>query len=199
MVSSALKSWRGKRRDDIDQLLSTHRVITGGRRGRQWETEHMNFALITRLAAEFQGYCRDLHTEAVDHIVTMASIPNPNLNLIFRSAYIDRRMLKVGNPSWANLCKDFNMFGMDLKSAMESQFGQARFGTWRLALDDLVDARNAIAHSNDEEIKKCRAKHPHGLSVRSARGWRAKLNSFTAGLDIVVGKHLKGLTGLGPW
>lgn len=151
----------------------------------------MNFALITRLLAEFQGYCRDLHTEAVDHIVTMASIPNPNLNLIFRSAYIDRRALKVGIPSWANLCKDFSMFGMDLRKSMDAEFGNVRFGPWRIALDDLVEARNAIAHSNDEEIKNCRVKHPYGLTVRTAKGWRAKLNGFTAGLDAVVGKHLK--------
>jgi hypothetical protein len=83
--SFALNTWRTKRHADIERILKTHKSINGGRLGRQWETEHMNFALMTRLAAEFQGYCRDLHSEAADHVVTQSSIGHGQLKGCGRS------------------------------------------------------------------------------------------------------------------
>ena len=70
MTSSALLAWQsGHRAAELNRLIETHQSITGGGPGRKWETEHMNFALITRVVAEFQGYCRDLHNLGVNAIV----------------------------------------------------------------------------------------------------------------------------------
>jgi hypothetical protein len=196
--SPALKAWRTKRHDDIDRLLKTHKSITAGRPGRQWETEHMNFALITRLAAEFQGYCRDLHNEAADHVVMQSSIAHGQLNLLARGAYLDNRLLNSGNPSWETLSKDFKRFGMQLRPDLVRRYPQ-RWQTWHVTLEDLIEARNAIAHSNPKQIEDCRTKHQYGLTLRTAKAWRTKLNSITAGIDDVVGAHLKSLTGVRPW
>jgi hypothetical protein len=53
----------------LDSLEAVHERVTEKRRGRQYATEHLNLALFVRLAAEFQGFCRDLHEDAVLAIV----------------------------------------------------------------------------------------------------------------------------------
>jgi hypothetical protein len=56
--SPALQKWRGDRSIALDSLVAAHGKVVGGRRGRQYATEHLNRALFIALAGEFQGYCR---------------------------------------------------------------------------------------------------------------------------------------------
>jgi hypothetical protein len=64
MTSVALNAWRSTRAGRLDRLRSAHTAIGGSGRGRRWVTEELNHALVLRLAAEFQGFARDLHEES---------------------------------------------------------------------------------------------------------------------------------------
>jgi hypothetical protein len=63
MTSVALQAWRSTRANRLDRLQSAHTAIGGSGPGRRWLTEELNHALILRLAAEFQGFARELHDE----------------------------------------------------------------------------------------------------------------------------------------
>jgi hypothetical protein len=157
----------------------------------------MNFALITRLAAEFQGYCRDLHDEAVDHITAnLGAAPGSGLVVITRSAFIQGRFLDKGNPNWSNLTQDFKRLGLDIPKALKSAYPAQR-KEWETAVGRLMDARNAIAHSNDNAIKACRQEQP--LTLPTFRRWRGSLKRLALSADVVVGAHLKSLTGVSAW
>lgn len=65
MVSAALTQWRTGRASKLSNLLSAHVAVGGSKAGRRWATEELNHAIVLRLASEFQGFCRDLHDEAV--------------------------------------------------------------------------------------------------------------------------------------
>lgn len=73
MPSRALAEWRGRRSDELDELLAAHAAVGGTGRGRRYATEQVNRAYALAVAAQFQGFCRDLHSEAV-----RSSWPSPS-------------------------------------------------------------------------------------------------------------------------
>ncbi len=75
MASAALAKWLGDRAASLDRLEDVHHSFTGGGAGRKWFTEEVNHAIITRTAAEFQAFCRDLYLEAAASISAQVSDP----------------------------------------------------------------------------------------------------------------------------
>jgi hypothetical protein len=64
--------WRRRRARELDELLAAHRAVGGTGRGRRYATAQLNRAYALAVAAPFQGFCRDLHTEAIDELVAVA-------------------------------------------------------------------------------------------------------------------------------
>jgi len=68
------------------------------------------------LSSEFQGFCRDLHSECADRLVDSA---NPvALRTVLRSQCVYGRKLKTGNPNSGNLGADFNRYALDFWAAV---------------------------------------------------------------------------------
>jgi hypothetical protein len=157
----------------------------------------MNFALIVRLASEFQGYCRDLHEESIDHVVGNLSLtPGPGLYAILRGSFFTpKRQLDTGNPTWSTLCTDFKRIGLDL--TILKQKHQARYSIWCETVENLLRARNAIAHANDQEINNCRQANP--LTLATFRTWRGRVNRIAGNMDKLAEAELTSLTGVTPW
>ena len=66
MTSLALNRWIVDRSAALGRLERVHGTMTGGLSGRPCDVTELNHALFLRLAAEVQGFCRDLHDEAID-------------------------------------------------------------------------------------------------------------------------------------
>ncbi|WP_396912407.1 hypothetical protein [Mycolicibacterium sp.] len=194
-VSRAYAAWRSSRAAELDRMESIHRQITGSGAGRRWDSEHLNGAIIARLVAEFQGFCRDLHDEAVDHVVTCSNVTDPGLLAMTRAAYLRGRSLGNGNPTWNALKDDFRRLEMTLQNDLDSRY--KRSPEWRKKLESAIYARNAVVHSDDVKLAICRAQGD--LTLRRAREWRSALNALASGMDRVTGAHLKLLTGVSPW
>jgi len=69
MPSNSLQHWQQSRRVKLDEIVEAHRAVGGTARGRRDATEQVNHAYAVLLASQFQGFCRDLHSERVHHIV----------------------------------------------------------------------------------------------------------------------------------
>lgn len=194
-ASRAYTAWKTTRSADLDRVFGVHREITGTGAGRRHDAEHLNGAIIARLVAEFQGYCRDLHDEAVDHVVQCLGVSDPGLRALTRTAYIRGRDLNTGNPTWNALKNDFGRLEMRLQADMDARYSASP--RLREVLKDVLYARNAVVHADDVKLLNCRnRKH---LTLRQARAWRASLNRFVSGIDNTTGAHLKVLTGKVPW
>lgn len=85
MVSAALIEWRTTRSGRLDNLVKAHRAITGGTTGRKWLTTEINHSLILRLASEYQGYCRDLHDEAIDAVLSCKCSADQAMSSVVRA------------------------------------------------------------------------------------------------------------------
>lgn len=64
MTSAALVTWKTGRASRLDRLEAAHAAVYGTGDGGRRLAGGLNRALILQLAAEFQGFARDLHDEA---------------------------------------------------------------------------------------------------------------------------------------
>src|SRR5579884_3561170 len=67
---------------------------------------------VLALSAHFQGFCRDLYTEASQ--VLVSKVRRPSLQVVFQDQFAAHRKLDHGNPNLENLKEDFKRFGFNL-------------------------------------------------------------------------------------
>ena len=191
MPSISLTTWRTIRSQSLGRVELAHRAITANARGHQDATRQLNQAYALLLAAEFQGFCRELHTEAVGHLV--AIVP-PSLQQIVRSEFAWSRGLDRGNANSMTLGTDFRRLGIDLWKAVDA--AEPRGPDFRRRLEELNAWRNAIAHS---DFDAARLGGRITLAVATVRRWRRTLQLLAATLDLVVADHIRDVTGNRPW
>src|SRR5262245_57711450 len=101
MPSLALQDWSGWRAAELDELEHAHRSVGGTGPGRRYLTQQINQAYAVLLLSQFQGFCRDLHAECVDHLA--ASVVSPMLLATFRDNLLFGRKLDSGNANVGNI------------------------------------------------------------------------------------------------
>lgn len=193
MASTALDIWHTSRTARLDRLQLTHAAIGGMGAGHRLVTEELNHALILRLAAEFQGFARDLHNEAAETIGAELASGVAARERALLHAFTSSRRLGRGNATADTLRYDFQLLGLDLWDELEQRYPAQR-PRWRERLEWLNTARNGLAHSDPERIERVvNAGWPPTL--RSARRWRSTLEQLAVGMDRVTGEHIAQVFG----
>ncbi|MEB3068838.1 hypothetical protein [[Mycobacterium] vasticus] len=194
MTTAALERWRSERCAALDSLEAVHERVTERRRGRQYATEHLNLALFARLAAEFQGFCRDLHDDAVLMIVAdLDGVAGADIHRqLLRAALTRSRKLDRGNASPGNIGNDFGYLGMAFWSDVRQRYS-TKGPRWNTILESLNVVRNAAAHSDAAKLAEMRSRHP--LTLRTFRAWRRALNDAASGFEAVASAYLADETG----
>lgn len=192
MASASFGKWKAARARELDQLEAAHVALGGTGRGRRYATQQVNQAYVVLLASHFQGFCRDLHTEAIDYFVD--SIQPPSARPAVRTALTWRRSLDRGNPTPHNLAVDFNRFGMDFWPELYAVDSWA--ARRETALKDLNRWRNAIAH-HDFDASKLAGRTT--VTLQMVRRWRSACNGLARSIDRVVGLRILHLTGVRTW
>jgi hypothetical protein len=100
--------------------------------------------LAVRMAAEFQGFARDLHDEAIGFLAITATLGNQSLASVLRVGISSGRALNRNNAGSDTLATDFGRIGLILWPAIVAQDPILGPG-WKTDLNDLVQMRNAIA------------------------------------------------------
>jgi len=193
--SQALKTWRSTSSDRLDELLAAHASVGGTSRGRRYATEQLNASFLIQIAAHFQLFCRDLHSEAAQILVAAAP---PAYAPMLRVAFTNRRGLDRGNASVDVIAADFARFDFDIWTAARAASGST--ATRQMRLDQLNTWRNAIAHQ-DFVFSAQQQALLSGTSVtlRWARAWRSSCNGLAQTFDRVVGDYLAAIARHRPW
>jgi hypothetical protein len=179
----------------LDELERIHVDARGAAPGRRWGTEQLNRSFFVTLVAQFQGYCRDLHDEAIDAHVRRA---NPRQGAMLRYVLATGRRLDFASPRPAALGSDFQRLGFDLVPALRAQ--GPRVTRHLHDLDVLVDFRNAISHGREGDITAWRASGGIRATLASYRRYRRVVGDLAATLDDVVGSQLGAVLGTAwPW
>jgi hypothetical protein len=191
MPSGSLHSWNTVRRSALDEIEAAHRSIGGTGRGRRYATQQINQAYAVLLSSQFQGYCRDLHSECADYFVE--GLPAGLLRTALRNVLVQNRRLDKGNPNAGNIGADYNRFGLPFWDEVRNfdSRNQARLNR----LGELNDWRNAIAHQDfDPTVLGATL-----LRVQRVREWRNACNQLANSFDEVMRLHLQMLNGGSPW
>ena len=194
--SKALQLWQSSQLGELDQLERAHRLVGGPAAGRRRVTQQINDAYIVLLAAHFQRFCRDLHTEAVEKLVaaiTPQAVREIVLTILLRDRQLDR-----GNAQPASLGSDFGRLGMNLwaELAAQNRLNRRR----QIRLYQLNIWRNAIGHQDfalkpDERLRVSGTRR----TLDCAKDWRSACNSLVHELDQAVAQRVQQVAGRRPW
>lgn len=176
--SASLQKWRTDRAAHLDEFEAAHTALSEGRGDRQHAAVQLNFAYALMLSSEFQGFCRDLHTETTQHLFALAGSKHAYLAHVVRARLLEGRKLDQGNPNPGNIGSDFGRFGVDFWPLVEAQDADNRIA--KAALDELAIWRNAIAH-NDFTASKLGGKVV--ISLHEVRSWRSHTDRLAANFD----------------
>lgn len=191
MPSQSLARWDGERAVALDEIEAAHATVGGTDRGRRYATQQLNYAYAALLSAHFQGFCRDLHTEAVGRIV--AVLP-AQVQRFLGAELIWNRGLDKGNPHPGAIGSDFKRLGVDLWPAVYAL--DTRNNRRRELLQELIDWRNAIAHQDFDPVT---AGGPPTLHLARVRGWRSAAGALAHSFDQAMYNYLRPLIGGDPW
>jgi hypothetical protein len=175
----------------LDEIENAHVMVGGTERGRRYATQQINYSYAALLSGQFQAFCRDLHSECVDHIV--AIVP-AQLQGFLRVEFIWHRSLDRGNPHPGAIGSDFNRLGIDFWTEVYGL--DMRNERRRELLQELIDWRNAIAHQDFDPVA------PGGiptLHLARVRAWRSAVNALARHFDQVMYNYLRVLLGGAPW
>jgi hypothetical protein len=193
VASNALTEWNSSRRRRL-QLIWDFR----DRAPLPWAERQADMLLVVRLAAEFQGFARDLHDEAAGFLTFTATSGNQLLASVLRVGISSGRALNRNNAGSDTLATDFGRMGLIFWPAITAQ-DPILGPVWKTDLDNLVKMRNAIAHDNQAQILRL---EQNGFLLERAlsRRWHGSLDSLTATMDDVVASYLGALLGVPqPW
>lgn len=169
-----------------------HRGVGGTGRGRRYATLQINQAYAVLLSSQFQGFCRDLHTECTDYFVQ--GVSTHVLRTSLRNVLLLHRKLKTGNANPGNIGEDFNRFGLSFWDEVLNLDQRNKGRQDRLTA--LNAWRNAIAHQDFDPTKL------GGVSIlklREVRDWRKACNQLAFAFEDVMRTHLKVINGVTPW
>ena len=146
-----------------------------------------------QLSAQFQGFCRDLHSECADCFVV--SVTDLNLRQMLLKNLLFSRRIDRGNANPGNLGSDFNRFDLAFWDDVEIHQSQNR--DRKIALEELNDWRNAIVHQ-DFAAAMLRAGRPK-LPLAQVQSWRKACDGLARSFEEVLHGHLQTMTGVPPW
>ena len=115
MPSLSYAKWEAARASELDEMSKAHAAVGGTARGRRYTTQQINRSFAVLLASHFQGFCRDLHSECVDHILTVIT---PDLRSLVRAEFTRNRQLDRGNAQPSSLGADFGRLGIKFWSTL---------------------------------------------------------------------------------
>jgi hypothetical protein len=175
----------------LAEMESAHQSVSGTSQGSRFAAQQINQAYAVLLCSHFQGYCRDLHGECLDHVVTAVS--PAALKASLREVYLLNRKLDTGNPNAGNIGSDFGRFGLVFWGEVLQL--DARNQSRRNRLEELNRWRNAIAHQDfDPAILGSST-----LRLQQVRTWRRACEYLASAFDEVMRRHLQSLVGTSSW
>ena len=204
-ASFPLERWLGARRESISTLAQAHAQFgnAGGGPGRPLEIGRpVAHAYLLRVVAEFQAFVRDLHALGAERLVALSNADMASRAMLIVTA-TEGRMIDRGNADMRSIQHDFrrigamNVSGEIAKRSTRWEAAGSRRGD-KAYYQDLIELRNALAHGNQLQVDKLRARGVYDR-VTWARARLPGLDRTARALDRVVWDHLRSSFGRDPW
>jgi hypothetical protein len=190
-------TWRRERHERLDALMDAHIHAAGRDQRRRWLAAVLSEALFLRLAAEFQGFARDLHDQACGVFSSWVAPENPVAERVVRKQLVHGRSLERGNAHPDSIARDFGRLGFDVWLALAAR--DSRTESHNRSLRLLNDARNGLAHADEAKLGQVRVEGV-AFTFGTCRKWCRELDILADNLDVETAIQLGRLFGRqGPW
>lgn len=190
MPSLSYRRWASTRAAALDEIEAAHAAVGAASRG-GFATRQVNHAYTLLLSAEFQGFCKDLHRECLEHLLTVIPV---GLQDYVRKQFLLNRLLDRGNPNPGNIGADFSRFGIKFWPSVTT--AEPRATDWQELLDRLNLWRNAIAH---HDYDPSRLGSRMVLTVAEVRSWRRACRGLARAFDSVLRAYMTHTVGTPAW
>ncbi len=194
MPSNSLLIWSSRSASALDEIERAHRAVGGSAPGRRYATQQINHAYAVLLTSQFQRFCRDIHSESVDHLTAQPTSTGDRRLVLLRISLTEGRKLDIGNPNPGNIGSDFRRFGLDFWNAVLSH--DQRNSARQAQLDQLCRWRNAIAH---QDFSSEKLGNISSLTLREVQSWRSACRRLAESFDAVLSDHIASIIGRLPW
>jgi hypothetical protein len=180
MTSPAIEAWRSCRLPRLDRLLAAH-PSTAGSSTDPAVAQELTEALVLRLAAEFQGFCRDLHDDVVKAILVVVAPPTSPVRTLLLNGLTVGRGLGRRSADPKTIAEDFGRLGYDLWGLLgDGRPDSAR--AWREGLRLLHRMRNGLIHDDRAGISEAEAAG-WPLSIDTVWAWRNLLDELASAMQ----------------
>jgi hypothetical protein len=187
MTSPALEAWRSRRLPRLDRLLAAHPCSVGSGIDPA-PAQELTEALVLRLTAEFQGFCRDLHDDLVKAILVVVAPPTSPLRALLLNGLTVGRSLGRRSADPKTIAEDFDRLGFDLWVVLGvEQSDVAR--SWREGLRMLHRMRNGLIHDDQAAVEHVRAAG-WPLEFDTVCRWRNLLDELGTAMHDVVNQAM---------
>ncbi len=192
MPSNSLQNWKTTRAVSLNEIEGAHRSVGGHGRGRRYATQQINQAYAVLLSSQFQGFCRDLHSESVEGLID--SVAPAAMRAMLRREFTWNRKLDRGNPNPGNIGEDFGRLGIDFWDRVRAL--DARNRDRQALLEELNLWRNAIAHQDFDPAKLGGVTTLH---LRQVQRWRNACEAPAPAFDEAMRSYVQSMAGVSPW
>jgi RiboL-PSP-HEPN len=187
MPSVALLYWQNDRMPRLTQIDVQCAVSAAAAPPNAYLIEENLRGYVVLLSAHFQGFCRDLYTEAAQLIAFR--VPQ-RLRTLILAQFVSHRALDRGNPNIDNMAMDFGRLDFDLRVKINTDPVNA---PRRQHLAALNQWRNVAAHQGTTLPTS------GPLSLPTLQTWRASCSGLATSLDAIVYNELRVILGRKPW
>ncbi len=191
MPSASFMRWETERVAILEELDQVCKIVGRSRSTTRPSTQRIAEAAVVLLFAQFQAFCRDLHSECADLLVP------PDLSnewkAVVKTSFVLNRKLDSSNPALSNIREDFKRFGLDLISEAQ-RIEPAAFPKLEGAFAKLVQYRNAVAHHDYRKIDLNIIRLDQNFAVQS----RLMCSNLARLFDSIAINHIESLTNQRP-
>jgi hypothetical protein len=192
MPSHALLGWQNSRLPRLNQVDAQNATIVALVPPNPELADENLRGYVMLLAAHFQGFCRDLHSEC--NLAAATVVPAPLL-LVFQKLCHQGRELDRANARYSGIKADFERFDFDLTAALRANPATVAINdSYITQINHLNAWRNYAAHHN---ILPPSFGGPFTLA--NVQQWKNSCNGLAIELDRIMYNQIQALTGIAPW
>ncbi len=158
MPSQSYREWLSTRAKALDEIQAAHASLGGTGPGRRYATQQINQAYAVLVASQFQGFCRDLHTESVAQLIAFINPPVLVRHLV-QARFTKGRQLDSRNAQPGSIGSDFELLGIKFWDEVDTHHPRSK--DRKRDLEELNKWRNAIAHQSFEEVLPRQQRRSH--------------------------------------
>lgn len=190
MPSLSYIDWASSRRRALDEMEAA--CLAADVVHRRAAAQHVIQAYTMIVAAQFQGFCRDVHSETVNEL-TVGLVP-PHFRYMIGFDLMWGRQLDRGNAQPSSIGTDFNRLGLSIWNVLAARSNKSTL--YKLALEDLNMWRNAIAH---QDFDNTRLAGRRTVKFRDVGRWVRACRWLAKEIDLACRDHVYYMKGVYPW